>query len=88
MWRLSNKNDVTEMKEKLNSLKEKVPSLIDVEVGINESLSESAFDIVFIGTFKSESCLRAFENDSYHKGIAEWVSEKRETRYVVDYEVN
>lgn len=86
MWRLHDKNDAAEMKEKLLSLKNNVPSIVDLEVGINESQSESAFDIVFIATFNSEQCLRDFENDAYHKVIGAWVNEKRLLRHVVDYE--
>ncbi|MVF14918.1 Dabb family protein [Ketobacter sp. MCCC 1A13808] len=86
MWRLKDKSQAHEMKEKLQSLEENVPSIHHLEVGINQSDSAKAFDIVFIATFENQDALHEFENDSFHQSISSWVSSAREIRHFVDFE--
>ena len=88
MWKLREISDLQEIESKLLSLKGNVPSLLDMEVGINISNSPSAFDIVFSGYFKDSDALKEFEDDKFHKSVADWVTNHRETRHVVDYEVS
>ncbi|MDD9892909.1 MAG: Dabb family protein [Gammaproteobacteria bacterium] len=88
MWRLKpdcSESDRIEMKNALLSLKQNTPSLLDVEVGLNESTSKSAYDIVFIGSFKNRSDVIDFENDPYHKQVGQLVDSLKLTRSVVEY---
>jgi hypothetical protein len=85
MWRLRDKQDATAMKQQLESLRQ-LPSLLDLEIGINTSRSNAAFDIAFIGLFEDEAALRQFEQDDYHQKVSRWVSLRRESRHVVDFE--
>ncbi|MDD9892592.1 MAG: Dabb family protein [Gammaproteobacteria bacterium] len=87
MWRLNNANDAAEMSDKLLSMESRVPSLQNIEVGINQSTSDAAFDIVFTGCFESWEALEAFNQDPFHKSISAWVSDARKVRHVVDYEI-
>tara|TARA_B110001450_G_scaffold158322_1_gene147647 strand:+ start:568 stop:849 length:282 start_codon:yes stop_codon:yes gene_type:complete len=86
VWRLKNKEDAETMKDALLSMKDKVPSLVDIEVGINISSHSSAFDIVFIGSFVNSEALKAFESDKFHESIGGLVNRLKEQRVVVDYE--
>lgn len=89
MWRLPNENKARELARLaalLQSLGGRVRSLEDVEVGQNQSASHSAYDIVFVATFRDWSALEEFGRDPYHLAVAEQVSAMRASRVVVDYE--
>ena len=76
------------MKEALLSMKNNVPSLKSMEVGINSSNSSSSFDIVFIGHFKSKEDLEVFEKKiKFHYRIGQLVDEMKELRVMIDYEI-
>lgn len=85
VWKLHKSEDAEKMKEALLSMKGSVPSLYDIEVGVNMSEHTSAFDIVFIGTFEDEVALRAFDADPVHKDVGKLVQGLRERRVVVEY---
>ncbi len=87
MWRLNDVDQANEMRSKLLSMSGNVPSLESIEVGINQSDSPAAFDIVFVGTFQNWAKLREFEADPFHKDVAVWVSNAKEIRHVVDFEI-
>ncbi|OUS26997.1 hypothetical protein A9Q99_17475 [Gammaproteobacteria bacterium 45_16_T64] len=86
MWRLHDKKDAEEMKTVLLTMKGNVPSLTDIEVGINISKHNAAYDIVFMGSFKNADALAEFETDEFHKSIGKFVNKVRESRVVVEYE--
>lgn len=85
VWKLHKAEDAERMKEALLSMKGEVPSLYDIEVGVNLSEHAEAFDIVFIGTFEDEAALRSFDGDPVHKDVGEQVRGLRESRVVVEY---
>lgn len=87
MWKLNRKEDASKMKEALLSMKGKVLSLQNIEVGINISQHNAAYDVVFIGTFLDSKALAEFEADEFHKKVGEIVSRLREHRVVVEYEI-
>ena len=78
--------DVQEVADKLISMKGKIPSLTDIEVGINFSNSKEAFDVVMIATFKNIEALRSYEQDPFHQGIKNFVEAQYEKRAVIDFE--
>ena len=86
MWQLKNGNDAEEMKKALLSMKGNVNSLAEIEVGVNVSSHQSAYDIVFIGTFADKDALLEFESDEFHKSVGIVVSKLRDNRVVVEYE--
>lgn len=86
MWRLKNRIYAEEMRDALLSMRGKVKSLSDIEVGVNISSHNSAYDIVFIGTFADKAALLEFESDEFHKSVGSLVSELRDNRIVVEYE--
>ncbi len=86
MWKLKDGNQAEMMKEKLLSMRGRVQSLQDIEVGINKSPHASAYDIVFIGTFLDKSAVQNFEDDDYHKEVGKYVSSVKLDRKVVEFE--
>jgi len=93
MWRLkdvandSNKREnAIKLKNELESLKEKIKEIRRMEVGINVSLSDAAFDVVLYSEFDSLEALNAYQTHPEHKKIVGFVNQIRSERCVVDYE--
>lgn len=93
MWRLKNEaagatkeENAQKLKESLESLVDKVPSLIAAEVGINFNPSDAAFDVVLYSEFEDREGLTAYQNHPEHRKIIDYVGEIRTDRAVVDYE--
>ena len=78
--------DIEKVVSALQSMKDKVSSLIDIEVGVNLSDSAEAYDVVLIVTFKDIKSLRKYEQDPFHLSVKEIVVGLKENRAVVDYE--
>jgi len=76
------------MKHLLLNLKEKIPVIKDIEVGINSSnTNESNFDIVLISKFGSLQDLNAYQTHPEHVKVADFVGKIRETRACIDFEI-
>ena len=73
MWKLKNTNKAEEMKTIPLSMKGKVLSLFDIEVEINISSHQKAYDILFLGTFKNNAALIEFDTDNFHQDVANWL---------------
>ena len=67
-------------------MKDEIPSLIDIEVGVNFSESNEAYDVVLIATFENIEALRRYEQDPFHLTVKNFVEGQYENRAVVDYE--
>lgn len=94
MWRLkesAHEKDKAEnarvIKEKLESLKGKIPGLRKLEVGIDFSGTESSSDIVLYSEFASRKALDAYQAHPEHKAVMPFIMEARTERRLVDYEV-
>ena len=93
MWRLKEfANDATKeenariLKDKLESLRDKIEELKEIEVGININTSEAAFDVVLYSEFENIEALKKYQNHPEHKKIVDFVARIRTDRCVVDYE--
>jgi len=86
MWKLHDKNDAQEVKATLEALKDKVPSLIDIEVGIDFSDSDASADVVLYSTFKDEEGLVAYQAHPDHQAVLPLMRRVTSSRLVVDYE--
>ncbi|WP_300347857.1 Dabb family protein [Clostridium sp.] len=74
------------IKESLEGLKDKVETLIDIEVGINLNKSEQAYDVVLYSTFNSLEGLEKYQKHPEHLKVATFVRSVVKSRVVVDYE--
>ena len=60
---------ISEMKEGLESLKGKIPGLIDIKVNTNK-LSTSTADVMLDSTFESEEALKGYSVHPEHVAVA------------------
>lgn len=75
------------MKERLDGLRGKIPGLLSLEVGINRNPAENAGDVVLTTVHENWEALEAYQVHPEHKAIVSLVSEVRETRACVDWEI-
>ena len=94
MWRLyefaednSKENNALIIKEKLESLKNEIPEIIEIEVGIDFLNSEQSYHLVLYSTFANKEDLDIYQNHPKHKEVGNFISKVRTERVVVDYEI-
>lgn len=91
MWKMAPSKDAAQkaaaIKENLESLKDKIDALVDIEVGINFNETDSASDVVLVSTFNTVEDLNEYQNHPAHKAVgAAYVRPNVAERRVCDYE--
>ena len=91
MWRLkdsadgaSKQENAKNLKNYLETLKDKIREIRHIEVGINISGSDAASDVVLYSEFDSMEDLEAYQKHPEHQKIVSFVNEIRSERRVVD----
>ena len=75
------------IKEGLESLKDKVPGIVDIKVNIN-GLASSNADLMLDSTFESEDALKAYATHPEHVAVADGkVRPYTKIRSCLDYEI-
>ncbi len=90
MWKFKDEvaeSDKLEMKRQLESLKGVVPTLIDIEIGMDVVGKEASKDMVLTTEFNSMEDLAAYAGHPEHVKVVEFVKPLVCERAVVDYEV-
>ncbi len=75
------------IKEQLEALKDKIPGLLHIEVGLDFLHSPESADVVLYSEFESREALEVYAAHPLHKAIMPYIAEARSERRVVDYEV-
>lgn len=86
MWKVKNREDIPALREKLKSMKGKVPSLIDLETGTDVVRGEKSWDLVLISTHRDREALDTYQDDPFHGGVKEYVGPRVTDRASVDFE--
>lgn len=74
-----------QLKSMLMALKEEIPALESMEVGINFSNRPTAMDIVLVSEFKNEAALDIYRVHPKHLEALAYIKEVVEEARVVDY---
>lgn len=74
-----------EVAEKLLTLKAQVPSIVDMEVGIDDYRSERSADICLIVRFTDAAGERAYQAHPYHQQILAYMRERTEKSLAADF---
>ena len=77
--------NIKEVTKRLNALVELIPSLKSMEVGVNFTLSERAFDLSLYSTFESKEDLDAYAVHPEHLKVVELIKSVTLESKVVDY---
>lgn len=89
MWKVKDDvpaEDKVEMKRQLEALKGVVPTLIDIEVGIDVLGSDQSKDVVLYSEFASMDDLQAYNTHPEHLKVVDFVKPRVCERHAVDYE--
>ena len=73
------------LKDKLESLKSKIPELKKLETGVNISDRVSAFDLALVTEFENETDLEAYRIHPDHQEVVYYIKEIGANSVVVDY---
>jgi len=76
------------VKQKFEGLRGKVPGLLEIEVGIDESGVDYACDVVLYSVFQSAEALAAYASDPSHLMVREELGGIRIARHQVDYRID
>lgn len=76
------------IKEELENLKNLIPEIINIEVGINHpDAPQSNYDIALYSEFESLDALNVYVSHPEHQRVAAYIGKVKTTRAAVDYEV-
>ena len=77
--------NIQEVTKKLNALVELIPTLKTMEVGVDFSQTERAFDMSIYSTFDSKEDLKAYAVHNEHLKVVELIKSVTSESKVVDY---
>ncbi len=77
--------NLKEAREQLNTLVDLVPTLKSMEVGINFTVAERAFDLSIYSTFNTKEDLDAYAIHPAHLKVVEFIKSVTTESKVVDY---
>lgn len=72
--------------QELLSMKEQIPEIDSIEVGINFSTAPNAFDLVQLSKFKSYEDFKAFAEHPYHQKLRDYFATVSTETAKVDFE--
>lgn len=94
MWKLhefaegrSKAENARLMKQWLEQLKDKIADVQYLEVGINFTASEDAYDVVLYGEFNDRQALEDYQVHPEHLQFKNKIQNIRRDKKVVDYEI-
>ena len=94
MWRLNETADGRDkranallIKEKLESMRGKIPGMLKVEVGLNFDVSADACDVALYAEFEDRAARQRYQGHPEHVAFKDFIKNVRFERRVVDYEV-
>lgn len=73
------------IKEKLCALKEIIPEIKSIEIGININKTDAAYDMILVSTFEDSLALERYVAHPRHKAVSQYVKKVRTDRAVTDY---
>lgn len=91
LWRLKAQEaeqkalDAGTIKRALESMRGKIPGVLNLQVGLNEVPGADAADVVMIVDFENEAALAVYEKHPVHEQVKPIVGPLREERRVVEF---
>ncbi len=89
MWRIKNqpskKINAAQAKNLLESMREKIPGLIKIEVGINFIEDINAADLVLYTELKDQAALTIYQTHPIHEAVKPLLRDLTTERRVIDY---
>lgn len=74
-------------KKMIESLKETIDDIVDLEIGINKEGLTGSYDLVLYSVFKDKDGLNSYQTHPSHLDIISFMKEVVSERACVDYEI-
>ncbi|MCI5668561.1 MAG: Dabb family protein [Oscillospiraceae bacterium] len=89
MWKFreGEQENMLIFRDRLLSLRGKIPEIRSMEVGININPSDRSFDAVLVSEFDSLEALRAYSENPLHVEVSKFCKSIRTASHSVDYEI-
>ncbi|HXL73494.1 MAG TPA: Dabb family protein [bacterium] len=94
LWKLkedeggwSKQENAFELKRRLEALKNKIPEILEMEIGFPIEKGETVSDVALYSLFKDKVSLEIYQKHPEHQKVVEFVKQIAVERRVVDYEV-
>lgn len=78
--------DAAEVRDRGLAMREKVPPIRHLEIGVDVVRSERSWDVCLLARFDDRAGLDAYLAHPDHVAFAAWLAPRRERSCVVDYE--
>lgn len=75
------------IKQMIEGLRQTIPQIVEVEVGVNFNESDASYDVSLYSVFKSKQDLDIYQNHPEHQKVASFIAKVRVQRVVCDYEI-
>lgn len=74
-------------KEVLMSMKDNVPTVLDIDVNVDQLKSQRSYDVMLEVTLKDWEALEEYQKDKYHCDVVKtYMKKAAETSVAIDYE--
>jgi hypothetical protein len=80
-------HNIARLKSEFESLRGRVPGLLQLDVGVDESRIDYACDVVLVSEFAPREALAAYAQHPEHLRVRRALGDLRSARHQVDYEV-
>ncbi len=90
LFKLNDRNDksLEKVRDILMNMKDKIPELMDIEVGTDLTQSDRSYDIALVTKFNSVEDLEAYQINPIHIKVSDYMISVRESSVTVDFESN
>lgn len=88
MWKFKEgeQENMLLFRDRLLALREQIPEIREMEVGININPSERSYDAVLVSAFDSLEALKSYSVNPLHVAVSEFCKSIRTQSASVDYE--
>jgi quinol monooxygenase YgiN len=92
MWRLKDTPNkaanAVRIKQLLESLRDRIPGLLKIEVGIDFSASDASADLVLLSEFSDRAALDLYQRHPLHAQMKPEIGSMTAERRVVDHQID
>lgn len=94
MWQIAGsspdekRDAINVLKNAFESLNGKIPGMRMLEIGIDTSRVDYAFDVVLYSEFESDDALKGYANHPEHLRVKAQIGDVRIARHQVDYRIS
>lgn len=92
MWRLKDTPNkaanAVRIKQLLESLRDRIPGLLKIEVGIDFSASDASADLVLLSEFSDRAALDLYQRHPLHAQMKPEIGNMTAERRVVDHQID